>query len=336
MHRSQIWGISSMKMAKNDLKMQAHDAASQRSCGCANTFADLRATERRARESTPIVPSKATDTLWPHRFFPCRRDGNRICHLARNGYGSVFFALVISSTFPMSCSRGPPQVYPKPSNSYRDPLLLSVPCPEVLGTASAAFKRPKPKELQTALLARALPEDLILKRHGIDVADGIGARMMGLPADLRDKTHLVPEAENCGLKHGILLRGSDPDIFQRSTRIGSADWSMSEEEYQHRSEDVNGDVLDFATLRPPEERELSATAAAAAVAAAAANMEELKLVDKAKLETEVTLQPLELECAWRCIPHPLKVARGGEDVHMICRSILSTRCCTRIELFPPY
>ena len=29
---------------------------------------------------------------------------------------------------------------------------------------------------------------------------------------------------------------------------------------------------------------------------------------------------LELDCAWSSIPHPLKVHRGGEDVHIVCRA----------------
>eukprot|EP00802_Teleaulax_amphioxeia_P013354 Tamp_13404.p1 GENE.Tamp_13404~~Tamp_13404.p1 ORF type:complete len:555 (-),score=77.21 Tamp_13404:59-1702(-) len=33
---------------------------------------------------------------------------------------------------------------------------------------------------------------------------------------------------------------------------------------------------------------------------------------------------LELDCAWSSIPHPLKVHRGGEDVHIVCRAGGST------------
>ncbi len=103
---------------------------------------------------------------------------------------------------------------------------------------------------------------------------------------------------------------------------------MTEEEFQQRSEDVDGAPFEFVpVLKPSADRKRSAAAAAAAVAAAAANIGRLKLSDN-NVDEETSLDmmesnfpPLELECAWRCIPHPLKVARGGEDVHMICRSV---------------
>jgi len=37
-------------------------------------------------------------------------------------------------------------------------------------------------------------------------------------------------------------------------------------------------------------------------------------------EDALTHWRLELDCAWSSIPHPLKVHRGGEDVHIVCRA----------------
>jgi hypothetical protein len=145
----------------------------------------------------------------------------------------------------------------------------------------------------------------------------------------KKKTYLSDEVHGDVYGHNGLL-GGNPEILtgSRNGRIGSADWSMSEEEFHHRSEHVDDVPFEFVpALKPTADLERSATAAAAAVAAAAADIGRLKLSDKA-IEEEASMgmvennfPPLELECAWRCIPHPLKVARGGEDVHMICRSV---------------
>ena len=49
---------------------------------------------------------------------------------------------------------------------------------------------------------------------------------------------------------------------------------------------------------------------------------------------------LELDCAWSSIPHPLKVHRGGEDVHIVCRAggercMLHAACCCRAPRLSP-
>ena len=42
---------------------------------------------------------------------------------------------------------------------------------------------------------------------------------------------------------------------------------------------------------------------------------------------------LELDCAWSSIPHPLKVHRGGEDVHIVCRAGGETRMFVLIYIY---
>ena len=247
-------------------------------------------------------------------------------------------ALFICSALPTSCSNSLPQ-HPTIAALLSRDLPLCVPCPEVLSTGSLSYKHPKPpREPAVALLARALPDDLILKRHGFDGTEVFNGKKFGQPAS--DNSLLLDENDLDGLAQGVLLRGSEPRDLSapRLGRMGSSDWSMSEEEFQHRLEDAEDATLDFAPILKGKTLEQSAKEAAVAVAAAAANMDEIKFrgrstQDEAGLESEQYSQPpLELECAWRCIPHPLKVARGGEDVHMICRYVSSTLflcdCCT--------
>uniref|UniRef100_A0A7S0MYG8 Protein phosphatase n=1 Tax=Cryptomonas curvata TaxID=233186 RepID=A0A7S0MYG8_9CRYP len=249
----------------------------------------------------------------------------RLFFSSRLGSKALLISSLLCAVFRTSCSSGLKPIHRTRTLWSRN--LLCVPCPEVLGPATSPYKHPKPRQPSSvSLLARGLlPDDLIQKCHGIDDMEGSRSSLHTAAASGKKKSCLGSES------HGDVydLRGANPEILTatHNGRIGSADWSMTEEEFQQRSEDFDDVPFEFApVLKPTADRERSAAAAAAAVAAAAANIGRLKLSEKtAEEETclgmmESNFAPLELECAWRCIPHPLKVARGGEDVHMICRA----------------
>jgi hypothetical protein len=262
----------------------------------------------------------------------CLKDHRAMSWSTQNGYRCILLSLLFCSALPTSSSDSLPKLPTIATLLTRDPPLRR-PCPDAFGATTLAYKQPKQaREPPVAVMARAIPDDLILQHRGFDSIDAIKGKKMGFQATnpharASKESLLLVENEMDGLEPNAVLRGSTPfDELSASRvgRIGSADWSMSEEEFQHRLEDADA-TLDFAPILKSKDREWSANAAAVAVATAAANMDELKQVGKSTLdEASHALEQssqLEFECAWRCIPHPLKVARGGEDVHMICRSV---------------
>jgi len=77
-------------------------------------------------------------------------------------------------------------------------------------------------------------------------------------------------------------------------------------------------------IPPPTKRSTSETSRATPSPSSAASPGNLPLSNR-QPSADTAAHPLvpwklELDCAWSSIPHPLKVHRGGEDVHIVCRA----------------
>jgi hypothetical protein len=318
-----VWGRAEDSAPYNENCRDSNESSTNRRCcteGILNYSNPVRIRTGRGVDSSVVSSLPSDDCKPANNSFTTTQLRNRIPRIdlsSRLGSKALLILSFLCAAFPSSCSSGL-----KPfqrGNSWRSCNLLCVPCPEVLGPTT--HKHPKPRQPSYPSLPARVPlhNHRIQKCHGIDDMEGGRSSFPSAAVSDKKKSFLSDES---------------PEILTatHNGHFGSTDWSMNEEEFQQRSEDIDDLPFDFVpVLKPTADRERSATAAAAAVAAAAANFGRLKLSDRGVDEEtslgmmESNFEPLELECAWRCIPHPLKVARGGEDVHMICRSVRPSR-----------